>query len=190
VLCDWWNEYLDDSAFGSGQPIQCLSHRTDDEEMTELTFKNRRRLMDAMSNRMMQLPKNSPEAKTLKLTIEFVIAAGDFAIVVRGCYHSEHRWNSARVQENIPLILKRLEAIKTSCSGSADLKLISSEIEACRAFSQKFQATGSDSADQHSSTSPPVLAKTNSGKSGCFIVLIVLLVVMLCIVGTAFAFTR
>ena len=165
VLCSWWNEYLDDSAFGSGAPIQCLSQRTDDAELVQLTFKNRRKLMDAMSNRMMQLPKSSPEAKTLKLTIEYVLAAGDFAIIVNGCYHRETKMTAAQVQENIACNLKRLEAIKSECSDSNDLKLINSEIEACRAFGEKFQAPSNSPDTQHNATTQVVLTKSDSGKS-------------------------
>jgi len=187
ALCDWWNEFLDDSAFGSGQPIQCLSHRSDDVEMAELTIKNRRKLMDAMSNRMMQLPKKSAEAKTLDLTIKYVVAAADFAIIVRGCCHSENRWDSSMLRQNIALNLERLEAIKAGCSNEDDLKLMNGEIEACKAFGVKFQAGRNDSAKLSSQSVSP---QTSSGKSGCLILLVVIVAVTLSFAGAVFAFAR
>lgn len=189
LLCDWWSENLDDSALG-GNSIQLLCHHSDDEKLVDLTIKNGPRLIDAMRNRLMELPKNSAEAATLSMTIEYVHAARDFAIVVRGCCQDEPRWNADKLKSNIKLILQRLEKIKSGCSETEDLKLIITEIDNCTAFAAKLQGSGAGSPTKGSSASPSALPRTQSSKSGCLTLLIVFLAVTLGFVGAVFAFTR
>jgi hypothetical protein len=142
LLCDWYNEDADDSVYGSLQPIGMLCDRTDDEEMTELTVKTGRRLLEAMRNRLMQLPERSAEACELQLTLQYVQAARDFATLIRGCFHSEHKLTPDRIRPNLDLVLQRLETIKASCKNEDDIRLITSEIEECRKFGAKILAVG------------------------------------------------
>lgn len=180
LLCDWYNEDADDSGYGSLQPIGMLCDRTDDEEMVGLTLKTGRKLADAMRNRLMQLPKKSAEAIELDLTIQYVQAARDFASLVRGCFHGEHRLTPDRVQPNLDLVLRKLETVKASCKDDEDIKLISSEIEECRKFGTRVVSTPTRS----QSSPPPISARK---KAGCLSVQILLIVVMAVLASAAFS---
>jgi len=180
LLCDWWNEFLDDSALGSLRPIQCLVGHTDDQEMVELTWTNGRKLADAMQNRVAQLPQKSKEANELELTAKYVQASCQFANLIRWCFHRENTWSSNQIRSEVDSILRKLEIVKSSCKSEKDIKLVESEFEECKKFGAKILAGRTSTPD---AASPNSLPKG----SGCLSVLILLIVLIVAVTYTAIA---
>jgi hypothetical protein len=178
LLCDWWNEFLDDSALGSGQAIQCLVGHRDDEEMVELTWKNGRKLAEAMQKRAAQLPGKSPEANELKLAAEYVRVTCQFANLIRWCFHRENKWSADTIRLELDSILGKLNALQDSCKNDVNNEFLNSEIETCKRFGAKIQT--------ERSTAPTAPPSTSSPKgSGCLILVILLIALTITLTYTA-----